>query len=116
MKRILRGPIYKLYVKNLEINDTVLDIELASTTLKKDALFYINSFGKIVSLDYNTVLPQKEEAQYYIESHLPGTKKDKINPNSADCVYFEDSDLEKYQLLSQSAFKQLKKTYKKRNF
>ena len=110
MKRILRGPIYKLYVKNLEINDTVLDIELASTTLKKDALFYINSFGKIVSLDYNTVLPQKEEAQYYIESHLPGTK------NSADCVYFEDSDLEKYQLLSQSAFKQLKKTYKKRNF
>ena len=107
MKKIYTGEIKKLSIKKLEPKpDALINIAYESTVFKKDALFYVNFMGVVISLDYGTKLLRREEAEYYLKSGL------KVNPSLAHLVpcLYQDSEVKFSHEITDEEFKQIKKT------
>ena len=56
------GAIKNMYVKKVGISETASKVVTESIVLKKDAPFYWNLLGRLISFEYNTFLPTKSEA------------------------------------------------------
>ncbi len=85
MKKIYTGEIRKMTVKQVDPNPSALKkIAFESTTVKKDALFYVNLAGVTISVDYNTKLPNRDEAEYYLTSCVERIPE---SASYASCLY-----------------------------
>ena len=51
------GPIKNMYVKNMGVNEKIGEIVTESIVVRKNAPFYWNPLGRLVSFEYNTFLP-----------------------------------------------------------
>ena len=111
MKQILRGPIYSLTLEytNCDGKDNLNE---SSHFLKKDALFYCNNFGQIISFDYGTKLADYDEAYSYLYS-LYESFKDKSNIDKYSIAYYNMNELEYLKSVETKELKQLKRTYNK---
>ena len=101
------GNIKKMYVKGLNEDGT---IETESVVLLKDSPFYSNIVGRLISMEYNTFLPTRSEADYFVECLA------KAHPNNlsgATCVYADYDNMKSCEV-SKKDFKIKKKTYKEK--
>lgn len=112
MPNLYRGKVKNMYVKKLEISaDAVATAETDSYVLHSDALFYESMLGKFISFDYDTVLPNAEEAQDYVENYS------RNHPNhleGATCLFISDGDLKYETFITRRELKKLKKDFKQR--
>lgn len=102
------GPIKNMYVKSLGVNVNVGKVITESIVLQKNAPFYWNRFGRLVSFDYGTFLPTKSEAEAYIEEAV------RLHPehlSNVTCMYADYGHIEVHEI-GRKEFKELKKTYK----
>lgn len=102
------GAIKNMYVKNVGVNESVSKVVTESVVLKKDAPFYWNPLGRLISFEHNTFLPTKSEAEAFVVGRA------KSLPNHlhlATCIYADYGNMEVHEI-SRKEFKQLKKTYK----
>lgn len=100
-KIIYRGNISKLVIGHLGEESYVL---------KKDAYFYKNRFGKMISYDYGTVLPSYDEAREWLEHVINESDNDS---NTVDCMYV-DYDKLKYEVIPVGKMKVLDRFYRHR--
>ncbi len=108
MKKIFTGPIHSIHLKELDITENSLKLEAQSTILIKDALFYQNIFGKIVSFDYGTCLCPKDEAYDYLTSFT------NQNKNRFSIPYINEEEITFDKAITKKEFKELKKKYAKK--
>lgn len=109
MKKLYTGDIKKLSIKKLDPKPgALINIAFESTVVKKDALFYVNFAGVVISLDYGTKLLSRDEAEYYLKSGL------KVNPALSHLLYslYQDADVKFSHEVTKEEFKQLLKTKK----
>lgn len=109
MRKLYTGEIKKLSIKKLEPRpDALMNIAYESTVVQKDALFYVNFAGVLISLDYGTKLLTRDEAEYYLKSGL------KVNPSLAHLVHcvYQDSNVTFSHEVTKEEFKQLVKSKK----
>ena len=109
MKKLYTGEVKKMTVKKLDIfPETDNKLAFNSVVVKKDALFYINRLGVPISIDHDTKLLTRCEAEYYLRDFV------KRFPRSADkisCVYAEPP-FSFVRELSDEEFRKLKKEKK----
>ncbi len=109
MRKLYTGEVKRLSIKKLDPNvEALRDIAFESTVVQKDALFYVNFAGVLISVDYNTKLLNRCEAEYYLRSCY------KANPETAHlagCVY-KDSGATFSHEVTNEEFKQLIKSKK----
>ena len=113
MKLIYTGEIKKIYVKNIDFsnNGSISEIELSQITVVKEAKFYKNFLGKIISFKYDSLLPTEEEAKIYA-TNIISSHPTKIE--EAECIFVDYDNLTP-DAITKEEFKQLKKQYKKGN-
>ena len=102
------GPIKNMYVKNIGISEKVREVVTESIVLQKNAPFYWNRFGRLVSFEYGTFLPTESEAEAYVEEAA------RLHPEyleNATCMYADYGHMEVHEI-GRKEFKVLKKTYK----
>lgn len=110
--RIYKGPIRKLMVTEaIRKTDGTFSLKIPepeqAEIIKNDAEFYINWFGSQISLDYNTKLPDYNEARTYVENIA------KTNPELASCIYVNDQEIHYSHIIENDELKVLKKIHKK---
>lgn len=108
---IFTGEIRKLYIKKLDIKEDSVDAIVGSVIVKKDAPFYCNIVGRLVSFEHHTYLPTREEAEAYINNIV---KNQPSALNDATCLYANYNSMEPKRI-DRSEFKQLKKSYRKKS-
>ena len=110
-KNIYKGPVRKIVVSKLEINDGMLQLaEYETPVVKKDALFYRGLFNEFISFDCNTILPDKEEAIDHVKELIELLQARKAPFPSCDFV--NESEIKFSHQVSKQEFKTLKKEYK----
>ncbi|MBO5120586.1 MAG: hypothetical protein J6C28_02725 [Bacilli bacterium] len=102
------GPIKNMYVKSMGVNEKIGEIVTESIVLQKNAPFYWNPLGRLVSFEYNTFLPTKSEAETFVEE---SAKRHPGCLELATCMYADYGHMTVHEI-SRKEFKQLKKTYK----
>ncbi len=102
------GPIKNMYVKSMGINEGIGKVVTESIVLKKDAPFFWNGLGRLISFEYNTFLPTKNEAEAFV---VESAKNHPNCPERATCMYADYSQMEVHEI-SRKDYKALKKTYK----
>lgn len=102
------GAIKNLYVKDMGVNERIGEIVTESIVLRKNAPFYWNFLGRLVSFEYNTFLPTKDEAEAYV---VEAAKRHPNNLGAATCMFADYGHMEVHEI-DKKAFKALKKTYK----
>lgn len=107
--RYCTGPIKNLYIKSMGVNESISEIVTDSMVLKKHSPFYWNMLGRLVSFEYNTFLPTKEEAEAYV---MTTARRYPEHPELATCVYADYGNMESHEI-ERREFRALKKTYKK---
>lgn len=110
MKNIYIGKINRIYVSEISINKGLPQAKIEHEIVISEALFYKNSFGRIISFDYDCNLATEEEATDYVNDSI----QRKINNwKNISCVYV---DYDKLKPISTSSkhIKSLKKEYKDR--
>ena len=108
-KKLYTGEIRKLSLKKLEPKpEALLNLAYESTVVNKDALFYKNILGVVISVDYNTKLATRDEAEYYLRNSF------KVNPGLAhlDSCLYQESDVKFSHEVTKGELKQLIKTKK----
>lgn len=106
MKKLYTGNIKKLSFKNFEVNPSAFrKIAFDSVVVDKDALFFINCMGVPISVDYNTKLLTREEAEDFVEYLV---EKHPNDPNLATCIYAD----EEFSFSHEVTRKELKKLFK----
>jgi hypothetical protein len=111
MTELYKGNIRNHSVSEITITNNGVQIaKSGSIIIKKDALFYRNFSGKMISLDYDTVLPTFEEAFIYATNQLNNNKE---VLQLASCVFVNDKELQYVKTISNKELKELKKSYKK---
>lgn len=110
--RIYKGPIRKLMVTEaIRRTDGTFSLKIPTAEqgqiIKNDAEFYVNWFGSQISLDYNTKLPDYNEARAYVE------KAARTNPEQATCIYANEHEIHYSHSVENGKLKILKKSYKK---
>ena len=115
MKKIYTGPLRKMTIKKLEVNqDDVKILEYENTVVRKDALFY-QFLGNYISFDYETRLASPEEAQDYILECLYERNNPDVQPYPT-CLNVNPDEIRFNKSVSHKEFKQLKKSlYPKRS-
>ena len=107
MKKIYCGNIHRL--KIYSVDEVAKTTGFESVILVKDALFYRNRLGKLISFDYDTVLPTLYEAQINLINSF-----NKSNSNKdLYCVYANESEILPSEFITNKELKMLKKEYKK---
>lgn len=102
------GPIKNMYVKDMGISESIGDIVTESIVLKKNAPFFWNGLGRLISFEYNTFLPTKSEAETFV---LDAARRHPEHPELATCMYADYGNMETHEI-SRKDFAVLKKTYK----
>lgn len=102
------GAIKNLYVKEMGINEDIGRVVTESIVLKRNAPFYWNPLGKLISFEYNTFLPTRTEAEAFV---METVRRHPDHPEIATCMYADYGNMEVHQI-SRKDFKTLKKTYK----
>lgn len=102
------GAIKNLYVKDMGVNERIGEIVTESIVLRKNAPFYWNFLGRLVSFEYNTFLPTRDEAEAYV---VEAARRYPNNPGAATCVFADYGNMEVHEI-GKKEFKALKKTYK----
>ena len=110
MKRIYTGEIRNLYVKSIEVNGKAMEVVTDSMVVRKDAPFYPNFVGKLISFEFDTYLPTKDEAEAYVRETVQ--RNPNISLDRATCLYACYGEMSS-QSVSNEEFKTYKKTYKK---
>lgn len=110
--KIYKGPIRKLMVTEaIKQVDGTLSLKIPEAEqgqiVKSDAEFYINWFGSQISLDYNTKLPDYNEARSYVE------RVAETHPEVATCIYVNNHEVHYSHSINKDQLKVLKKTNKK---
>lgn len=109
MRKLYTSEVKRLSIKKLDPNAEALrDIAFESTVIKKDALFYVNFAGVLISVEHNTKLLNRYEAEYYLRSCY---KADPKTAHLASCVY-KDSGATFSHEVTNEEFKQLIKSKK----
>ncbi len=110
MPEILKGDIKTIYVKDLELNEgNVENIILSQRVLKKDVEFYRNFLGVLISFDYNSPLPDYDDAYSYVKQLA---MKYPLNASKASCFFIDKNDVRFDRMITKKEFKELKKKYK----
>lgn len=102
------GPIKNMYVKSIGVNENIGKVVTESIVLQKNAPFYWNGMGRLVSFEYGTFLPTKSEAETFVEE---AARRHPDYLTSATCMYAGYGEMTVHEI-SRKEFKQLKKTYK----
>ena len=102
------GSIKNMYVKKVGISETASKVVTESIVLKKNAPFYWNLLGRLISFEYNTFLPTKSEAEAFV---VERAKNFPEHLHLATCMYADYGNMEVHEI-GRKEFKQLKKTYK----
>lgn len=104
------GEIKKIYIKSITLGDGIQNIVTDSIVVKHNAPFYWKCFGKLISIEYNAVLPTKDEAECFVTTIVKNNPERK---QSATCIYVDYNDM-KVHKISRKDFVLLKKEYKKK--
>lgn len=110
MKTIYKGQLNSLTVKNLKIRGDVVDsFDFEKAVISEDILFYTGAFGTLISFDYNTRLPDENEARGYILYGLEQMHE----PEHAmkQCTYVDIDTVKPYKQVSNREFRLMKKAY-----
>ena len=83
-------------------------MNLKVCVLEKSAPFYYNFLGRLISLEHNTFLPTKSEAEAFV---VERARKFPDHLHLATCMYADYGNMEVHEI-GRKDFKQLKKTYK----
>ncbi len=112
MKEIFKGNIRRFDIKKIDFNGSKIKIlEYETPIVKKDALFYVNMVGNIISFDYDTKLANIEEARDISTSMIKSPDQDLAK---VGCIFFNENELEYSESLNRHDFKVLKKEFKKK--
>lgn len=113
MKAIYKTNLHNLYVKNFSFNDSLVSsIPFESAVIKEDILFYTGLFGAFISLDHNTRLPDRTEAESYIEQSIRFSH----NPEKETfgCSYADYDHMEMCGLVTNKELREMKKAAKQK--
>lgn len=133
---IYKGASKILYANGVNlVQDQVVPV-IKREIIREDSLYY-RSFGKLINMEYDTLLPSEEEATTYVGSVISKRsdfiKDYLINPKYSDddrkklfgmlaylssCVYFDPWEIHPYQEIPKSDFeetKQAEMAYRKRH-
>ena len=109
---IFKGNIRRFDIKKIDFNGSKIKIlEYETPIVKKDALFYVNMVGNIISFDYDTKLANVEEARDVSISMIKSLDQDLAK---VGCIFFNENELVHSESLNRHDFKVLKKEFKKK--
>ena len=109
MKKLYTGEVKKMTVKKLNIfPGTAEKIAFNNIVVENNALFYINRLGVPISVDHNTKLLTRYEAEYYLREFATKFPR---SAELASCVYAEPPFTFSHEVTDEE-FKQLIKTKK----
>lgn len=111
-KKIYTGDIKRYNIKKLGIDKNAEKIlEANQAIVKKDALFYYNKLGILISFDYRTRLPDFNEAE---ELSIYEAKNSFTHSADPGFIYCDEKSIKYDKSISTAEFKVLKKTYEKK--
>lgn len=112
MRKFFKGNIRRFDIKKIDFNGSKIKIlEYETPIVKKDALFYVNMVGNIISFDYDTKLANIEEARDVSISMIKSLDQDLAK---VGCIFFNENELVHSESLNRHDFKVLKKEFKKK--
>ncbi len=112
--------LYKCHIRNLVINgitfkgNSIDEIDYSGSILIKDALFYRNRLGVLVSLDYDTELCSFHEAQDFCIQSIINAIVEKNQYPYNECLFYNESELSFLRKVPNKEIKQLKKQYREK--
>ena len=108
-KKLYTGEIRNLTIKSIDPNTSALKkIAYESTVVRNDALFYKNFAGAIISVDYDTKLLSRDEAEYFLECCVETAPSRAMQ---ASCLY-QGTDFKFSHEVTNEELKKLIKTKK----
>ncbi len=109
MQQYFKGPVRKMYIKEYQRNNNgEMKITITNSILQKEALFYQNIFGAILSYPHGNPMTSFDDAYWYIKECV------RRNPDKASeiwCPYIDYDELELLNL-SKEKVKSLKEERK----
>lgn len=111
MKNIYKGPMRTLRISHLEINNGAIRTLQYNTPVVKELLFYRGLFNSFISFDYETIMPDKNEAADFVKRIIiEGNWTKAPYPT---CSFVNPGEVKFSHTISNKEFKQLKKEYRK---
>lgn len=104
-KIIYHGNVKKLVVTALDVKSDGILLKKESYVVNKDAIFYKNMVGKIISFDYGTALPTYDEAIDCLQFTLENSR---TSSNVVSCLYADYDNL-RSETIDYNEFKSLSK-------
>ncbi len=125
---IYEGMVRKLYAEGVHLEKEHVVPMVKKEIIRESSLYY-PSFGNLINMEYDMLLPTEEEAIDYM-NHIVGKKEELIldyltNPkysseeqqnllhliaSISSCVYFNSEEAHPFMEISKKDFKELKKT------
>ena len=111
MKNIYKGPLRKLVVSHLEIQDGVIQrMEYETPIVRKDLTFYRGLMNTYISFDFGTRLPDKTEALDFVVD--TSTRRKITEAPFPECLFVDEREIEYSHPICDDNFKVLKKYYR----
>ncbi len=108
MSKIYIADIRRLETVTLK-KDGITKPGTVSNIYKEGALFYLNRFGRMISFEYGTALPDIDEAHDYVRANF------EFFPNPVfhrSCLYVDYSNISSKEV-SKEEIKDIKRSYAK---
>lgn len=111
MKKIYKGNIRKLVVKELEINgDKVKILKYDKPVIKKDLMFYTGIVGSYISFEHGTRLADEFEALDYVKDAIE--KRENKEAPYPEMIFANNDDIKFSHEICNSNFRAVKKFYR----
>lgn len=111
MKNIYKGPLRTIRISHLEVSDGAIKTLKYNTPVLKDILFYHGLFNSFISFDYETIMPDKNEALDFVKRII--TEGNITHEPYPTCSFVNPTEIQLSHTVSKKDFKELKKEYKK---
>lgn len=113
MHKYYKGTLKKMTIKNIEIYNGIMSIEMKGITLKKDELFYKSRFGSIKSFSTKFPVMNEKQAQEFLAGQTAYLPKNELE--KAFCLYTPYQELVPYSMTKSEEKKLIKQRRKDKN-
>lgn len=130
---IYKAPVYRVFAENVKLNEKeILIPNLKDEVISEEDLFY-TAYRAFVNIKRDYVLLDRDEALAHIDDVLANRKSMLIDlmkahkgdhgeegfkkylENASSFLYFNESEIKRDSSISRKEFKELKKSYEKKN-
>lgn len=130
---IYKAPVYRVFAENVKLNEKGILVPTIKDEIISDEELFYSAYRAFVNINRDYVLLDRYEALSHIDELLTTRKSmivdlmkahkgdhgeegfKKYLENASSFIYFNESEIKRDSSISRKEFKELKKSYEKKN-